>query len=466
MPNQPYIPEFITVHLGSPDAEAPNVTVRFADYIANVASSEIYPTWNESAIRANIYAQISFTLNRIYTEYYPSRGYDFDITNSIARDQSFVNGRDIFENIQEIVNEIFNNYLRRRGNIEPLFAQYCDGIEVTCNGLSQWGSLELAEQGYTPYEIITYYYGDDIDIVQNAPVRGITATVPSYPLRLGSTGDDVRSAQIRLNRISSNFPAIPKISPPFGIFADSTDTAVRSFQEIFGLDPDGIIGKATWYKIQNIYNSVKRINDLNSEGITLEEVTQQFPSTLSEGSRGIGVYTLQYYLSYLSDFYDTIPNVTSDGIFGGGTRASVIAAQNVFGLDPDGVVGEQTWRAIYNAYIGIIRTIPIEYREGNIIPFSGVFLTVGSESESVRVLQEYLNYISDFFAEVPSVTPTGYFGEQTRASVTAYQEVFGLPATGTVGPVTWDSIADTYSDLYNGSRREIDQFPGYDIGNT
>lgn len=466
MPNQPYIPEFITVHLGAPDAQAPNVTVRFADYIANVASSEIYPTWNENAIRANIYAQISFTLNRIYTEYYPSRGYDFDITNSIARDQSFVNGRDIFENIQEIVDEIFNDYLRRRGSVEPLFAQYCDGIEVTCNGLSQWGSLELAEQGYTPYEIITYYYGSDVDIVQNAPVRGITASVPSYPLRLGSTGDDVRSAQIRLNRISANFPAIPKIDPPFGIFADSTDTAVRRFQEVFGLDPDGIIGKATWYKIQNIYNSVKRINDLSSEGITLDEVSLQFPSTLSEGSRGIGVYTLQYYLSYLADFYDMIPAVTSDGIFGTSTRAAVIAAQNVFDLDPDGVVGEQTWRAIYNAYVGIVRTIPVRYREGNTIPFGGVFLTTGSESESVRVLQEYLNFISDFLTEIPSVEPTGYFGSQTQASVTAYQETFGLPVTGTVGPVTWDSIADTYSDLYNGARREISQFPGYNIGNT
>jgi len=461
--NLPFIPEFITVHLGPPDSNSPNVTLPFADYIANVASSEVYPTWPESALRANIYAQISFALNRIYTEYYRSRGYDFDITNSIAIDQSFVNGRDIFDNVQSIVNDIFDSYLRRQGNVEPLFAQYCDGIEVMCNGLSQWGSLDLANRGYSPYEIITYYYGDDIDIVQDAPVQGISASVPSYPLQLGSTGDDVRSIQIRLNRISSNFPAIPKISPPFGVFADSTDAAVRKFQEIFGLTPDGIIGRATWYKIQNIYNSVKRLNALNSEGITLEEITQQFPSVLSEGSRGIGVTSLQYYLDYLSDFYDTIPSVAADGVFGPSTTSAVIAAQNAFGLTPDGVVGEETWRAIYNAYIGIVRTIPIEYRDGNVIPFPGVFLTIGSESEAVRVIQEYLNYISEFYPEIPSVNPTGYYGQITQESVTAFQEQFGLPSTGTVGPVTWDRIADLYSDLYNGSNISRGQFPGYNI---
>lgn len=462
--NIPYIPEFITVHLGPPDSNAPNVTVRFADYIANVASSEVFPTWPESALRANIYAQISFALNRIYTEYYRSRGYDFDITNSIAIDQSFVNGRDIFENIQDIVNDIFNNYLRRQGNVEPLFAQYCDGIEVQCQGLSQWGSLDLANQGLTPYEILTYYYGDDIDIVQNAPVRGITASVPSYPLQLGSTGDDVRSAQIRLNRISANYPAIPKINPPFGYFGDDTDASVKKFQEVFGLTPDGIIGKATWYKIQNIYNSVKRLNALNSEGITLEEITQQFPSVLSEGSRGIGVTSLQYYLNYLSDFYDTIPQVAMDGIFGPSTRDAVIATQNVFGLNPDGVVGEDTWKAIYNAYIGIVRTIPLEFREGNIIPFPGVFLNIGSESDAVRILQEYLNYIADFYPEIPSVNPTGYYGERTQESVTAFQQEFGMEPTGIVGPVTWDRIADVYSDLYTGSQRSSGQFPGYNLG--
>ena len=201
----PVIPEYITVHLGAPDSPAQNVTVPFPDYIKNVASSEIYPTWPESALRANILAQISFALNRIYTEYYPSRGYDFDITNSTAMDQSFVYGRDIFENISRIVDEIFNNYIRRGNNIEPLFAVYCNGTTVTCEGLSQWGSVELANLGYVPYDILRTYYGDDINIVYNAPVSEIEPSVPEILLRLGSVGNDVAFVQTRLNRISANW---------------------------------------------------------------------------------------------------------------------------------------------------------------------------------------------------------------------------------------------------------------------
>lgn len=464
MPNTPYIPEFITVHLGAPDEEAQNVTLPFADYIANVASSEIYPTWPESAIRANVYAQTSFALNRVFTEYYRSRGYDFDITNSIAIDQSFVNGRDIFDNVNRIVREIFTDYISRRGFVEPLYAQYCDGIEVTCNGLSQWGSLSLAEQGYSPYEILTYYYGDNIDIVTDAEVRGISASVPTRPLQLGSTGDDVRTLQIRINRISDNYPAIPKISAPFGVFSYDTEEAVKDFQRAFGLTPDGIVGRATWYNIQQIYNSVKRLNDLNSEGLTLADISQQFPSVLEEGDSNIGVRSLQYYLNYLSDFYNTIPRVAIDGTFGPSTREAVIAAQNTFGLTPDGVVGENTWNAIYDAYLGIVRTIPIEYVEGNTIPFPGVFLRIGVEAPEVRVLQEYLNYISQFYSEIPSINPTGYFGSRTQEAVVAFQNLYGIPATGVVGPVAWNGITSLYNDLYNGSRLGEGQFPGFNVG--
>ncbi|MBO5005809.1 MAG: peptidoglycan-binding protein, partial [Clostridia bacterium] len=259
MATLPVIPENITVHLGAPSSDAPNVTVSFPDYIKNVASSEIYPTWPENALRANIYAQISFALNRIYTEYYRSRGYDFDITNSTAIDQSFVYGRDIFDNISEIVDDIFNDYIVRGGFVEPLFALYCDGTTVTCDGLSQWGSVDLAEQGYIPYDILRYYYGDDINIVMDAPVENIDQSYPSVPLSLGSAGNDVRTVQTRLNRISANYPAIPKISNPNGIFSSETDAAVRKFQEIFSLTADGIVGKATWYRIQSIYNAVKKL---------------------------------------------------------------------------------------------------------------------------------------------------------------------------------------------------------------
>ncbi|MBO7303509.1 MAG: spore cortex-lytic protein, partial [Clostridia bacterium] len=180
--NIPYIPETITVHLGAPNENAENVTLPFLEYITNVASSEIYPTWPENAIRANLYAQISFVLNRIYTEYYPSRGYDFDITNSTAYDQSFVKGRDYFENVAELAAELFNSYIVRQGSVEPLFSAYCDGREVECDGLSQWGTVSLANQGYTPYEILQYYYGNDINIVNDAPVRVPNSSLPTRPL--------------------------------------------------------------------------------------------------------------------------------------------------------------------------------------------------------------------------------------------------------------------------------------------
>ena len=464
MPNLPFIPETITVHLGAPDEYAANVTVSFPEYIANVASSEIYPTWPESAIRANIYAQISFALNRIYTEYYRTRGYGFDITNSTAIDQSFVNGRDIFENVQQIVDEIFTDYIQRQGNVEPLLAQYCNGTTVTCPGLSQWGTVELANRGYSPYEILTYYYGDDINIVTDTPVAGITASVPDRLLRVGVAGDDVRTIQIRLNRIANNYPAIPKIAAPDGIFSYDTEAAVTEFQRIFGLTPDGIVGKATWYRIQLIYNSVKRLNELDSEGITLSEVTQQFPGTLALGDTGNGVANLQYYLSFLSRYYNTIPPVSIDGIFGELTEQSVIGAQNTFGLTPDGVVGTATFDAIYNAYLGIVETIPIRYTEGVILPFPGVTLRLGVEAPEVNVLQEYINYIADTYPQVVPVSVTGYFGSMTEAAVRELQEILGIPSSGIVGAVTWNAIAELYRDLFLGNQLQDGQYPGNELG--
>ena len=224
--NLPVIPEIIRVHLGAPSAEAENVSVSFPNYIKNVASSEIFPTWPESALRANILAQISFALNRVYTEYYPSRGYDFDITNNTAFDQSFVKDRDIFENISAIVDEIFNNYIVRAGNVEPLFATYCNGTTTTCEGLSQWGTVDLANEGLGAYDILTRFYGDDISLVTNAPVAAVEPSELEVLLRLGSAGNDVAFIQLRLNRISSNYPTIPKIPDPDGIFGVVTENAV------------------------------------------------------------------------------------------------------------------------------------------------------------------------------------------------------------------------------------------------
>ncbi len=464
MPELPTIPETITVHLGAPDAPAENVTVPFLDYVANVASSEVYPTWPESAIRANMYAQISFALNRVYTEYYRTRGYDFDITSTTAYDQYYVKGRDVFENIRALAGDLFDNYIRRSGNIEPLFAQYCNGTTVTCSGLSQWGSVSLAENGLTPYEILVFYYGDDIELVRDAPQSGNNGSAPPYPLRLGSQGDDVRVLQIRLNRISANYPSIPKILATDGIFGTDTEAAVRSFQDIFNLTEDGVVGKSTWYTVQNIYIGVKRLNALNSEGITLEEVTKEYPEVLREGSQGDGVRNLQYFLNYLSSYYSSIPPVERDGVFGPSTTAAVKDAQTTFGLSPDGVVGEGTWNAIYRAYRGIVDTIPAEYTEGVTVPYGGIPLRVGAESDSVRLLQEYLNYIANTYTSIPTVTPTGYFGPRTEEAVLAFQNTFGIAPTGVVAAVTWEEITELYDALYLGSGLRDGQYPGYDVG--
>lgn len=464
MPSLPTVPETITVHLGMPSSDAQNVTVPFTDYIKNVASSEIYPTWPEAAIRANIYAQISYALNRVYTRYYPSRGFDFDITNSTAFDQSFVYGRDIFENISRIVDEIFNSYLQRRGSVEPLFAAYCDGVRVTCDGLSQWGSVSLAEEGLTPYEILTTYYGDDIDIVTDVPV-GESPSAPLIPLREGQIGPSIELLQRRLNRISANYPALPKIYPVNGVFGPSTTAAVKEFQRVFDLSPDGVVGTATWYRVLYIYNGIKRLSELNSEGLTLGEISTQYPDLLQNGSEGTGVLVLQYYLSYISAFIPTVPAVGIDGYFGAETERAVRAFQSTYGLPIDGIVGEQTWRELTDVYAGIVASVPVRFSEGVPLPFPGEALTVGSEGESVRVIQEYLNYIAETYSEIPTVTPDGVYGPATRDAVAAFQRLFNIPAPeGTVGAITWVTIASVYEDLYQGHLAEEGQFPGYPIG--
>ena len=351
----PFVPQRITVHLGTPNSDAQNVTVSFSDYVKNVASSEIYPTWDESALRANILAITSFALNRVYTEFYRSRGYDYDITNSTAFDQYFVNGRSFFDNVSRIVDELFDDYLRRPGFVEPLAAKFCNGTTVTCEGLSQWGSQNLAQQGYTSTEILDSYYGD-VEIVTNAPIQGITTSYPGTPLRRGTTGPSVVTVQASLNRIAQSYPAIPKIPVVDGIFGSRTEAAVRKFQEIFNLSPDGIVGPATWYALVRIYVAVTRLAELRSQGQRFYANSWATTDPIEQGDTGIKVEHLQYMLSVLSAYIPEIPPVNIDGIFGNATRAAVIAAQRRFGLPQTGIVDFQTWDEIYDQFSGIENT--------------------------------------------------------------------------------------------------------------
>ena len=444
MPDRPIVPEFITVHLGKPNVAARNVRVPFAQYIKNVASSEIYPTWPENALRANIYAEITFALNRVYTEHYRSRGYDFDITNSTQFDQYYVEGRDIFENISRVVDDIFNDYVVKQGQIQPYFTQYCAG---TCEGLSQWGTVALANQGYTPYRILQYYYGNDIDIVKNAPIKSNTPTYPGTPLRLGTGGEEVVEIQRELNRIAANYPSIPKISGSRGYFEQTTQNAVRQFQKIFNLESDGIVGKDTWYKIKRIYNGVKGLSELYSEGITISEAERKYERVLNKGSRGPSVKILQYYLCFLSYFNLKLPYISVDGIFGDETRDAVLAFQSLYGLDVDGIVGRDTWDMIQNAYAGVLTSLPDEYRSYSSLLYPGYIITTGASGKVVEQLQTYLKTIAANNPSIPDVTVDGYYGEETKKAVLAVQKLEGIEQNGQVGVLTWNAIVSLYNQF-------------------
>ena len=457
----PYIPQTITVHLGAPDSPAPNVTVDFPSYIKNVASSEIFPTWSNSALRANIYAIVSFALNRIYTEWYRSRGYDFDITSSTQYDQKFINNREYFQNIGYIVDELFNDYVQRQGAVEPLFTSFCNGTTSTCDGLSQWGTVDLANNGFTPYEILQYYYGDDINIVKDASVQSTMPSYPGIPLRFGSASNDVKSLQVFLNRISRNYPAIPKIPEINGIFDASTEAAVRVFQAVFDLAVTGVVDEASWYRILYIYTSVKRLAELDSEGVRWDEVSPQFDENVTIGSEGNVVRNLQYYLTVIGAYYEAVLPVEITGYFGEETENSLKSFQRVFGIPETGRLDRATKNDLYRAYMGIVEAVRPEYVSVALYP--GTVLREGARGDSVRIIQEYLTYINQTYPNIPAVSNTGYFGPITRQAVTEFQRQFGLNPNGIIGGATWDAIAGVYSDLRFGFDKRPYQNPGYTI---
>ncbi len=457
----PFVPTYITVHLGAPDENANNVTVSFPDYIKNVASSEIYPTWDESAIYANIYAQISYALNKIYTEFYRSRGYDFDITNSTAVDQKFIYGRNIFSNIDRIVDNIFNDYIRRVGFAEPLAAKYCDGINVTCDGLSQWGSESLANQGYSSFDILQYYYGNDIELVNNAPVRAAVRSYPGYPISRGDTGIYVNIIQTELNQISNHYPAIDKIYPVDGIFGPATENSVKQFQEIFNLNPDGIVGKDTWYKLVYAYVGNLRLNELNSEGQRLFGAELSYPDAISLGDRGEKVSDLQFFLAVISSVDGRIPPVVIDGIFGDDTENAVRAFQREYGLVENGVVDGQTWDEIYDEFKGVAdRVYGEEGFDVNGYPYPGYAIREGDAGENVLRIQRQLNAIANSNDAISTVAEDGVFGANTRRAVEEFQNYYGLEVDGIVGRQTWGAIQQVFLSIFSAVNTSAKQFPG------
>lgn len=458
--DEPFIPEYITVHLGRPsNTAAKNVTIRFADYIKNVCCSEIYPTWPVEALKANIYAQISLALNRVFTEWYRSRGYDYDITNSTAYDQYFVPGRNIYDNINILVNDIFNIYLRKPGRVEPFYAEYCNGTTATCPGMSQWGSYELAQGGATAAQILNNYYGE-LEFVETDDIRGTEESYPGYPLREGSSGEAVRTLQLQLVRIAINYPSIPLITAD-GVFGPDTTQAVRKFQQIFNLTQDGIVGKGTWYQISRIYVGIKKLAELTSEGERSDYGIQEYPGTpLRRGSQGIEVVELQYYLSIIAEYNENISQLSIDGRYGASTEQAVRNFQKEYVLPVDGVVGKVTWDKIIDIFGGIKENVNVPGTGLGTRLYPGNPVSFGDAGTNVRYIQQILNAISGTYPQIPAVTVDGEFGAATQRSVIRFQQLFGLAADGVVGRNTWNELNSVYRQTQDNSSIVVRPFPG------
>ncbi|MCL2322872.1 MAG: peptidoglycan-binding protein, partial [Oscillospiraceae bacterium] len=460
------IPDYITVHLGIPtNADARNVRVRFIDYVKNVASSEIFATWPRNSLLANIHVIVTFALNRIYTEWYPSRGYPFNITNSTAYDQFYKDGAQIFESISKLVDEYFNTYAHRAGVSSPFFTSFCNGTTSKCDGLSQWGTVTLANEGKTALEILRYYYPKDIVLSISQNIGGITESFPGTALTVGSQGESVRKMQNYLNRIRVNFPSIPIISNPNGVFGTDTANAVRVFQNTFNLTSDGVIGKTTWNKISFIFAGVARLAELDSEGQRYSIGLNPPTTVLTLGSRGADVNELQFILNAISPYYPSIPVLIMDSDFGVSDKNAVIEFQKTFGLTADGIVNSITWNKLYAVYRGIKENAPVEPKPpvelppSGIPPYPGTPLRVGSTGANVSLMQTYLKTIRMVYPYIPSLTVTGIFSEETKAAVIAFQNFYGLTPDGIIGPATWNKIAEVYRFVTNGTSTSL-EYPG------
>ena len=438
----PIVPNNITVHLGKPDEAARDITVPFTDYISNVASSEIYPTWPKNALIANIYVIISFALNRIYNEWYRSKGYNFDITSSPSFDQKYTENRSTYEVIDNIVEDIFNNYVVKGSQVQPYFTRYCDGRVTTCSGLSQWGTVTLANQGKTPLEILRYYYGSDINIKYNAQVGDATEGYPGSPVGLGSAGNPVLAIQRDLRRIRKNYPAIPNITNTLGIYDDETVNAVKKFQKIFSLPITGTVDKATWYKIKYVYNSVKKLADIYSEGLSEDEITFLYTDKLEYGDTGIEVEYVHYFLDALAFLDNDIPRLPTNSIYTNNTITMVKAFQKKYNLPVTGIFTYSDWQILKKAYNNILKSFPSEYQEYVNELYPDYFLLRGMSGEDVKRFQRFLLAICKYDKSIPGVRVNGIFDELTEKSVKKLQRDYGFDINGVVGPLLWRKVVE------------------------
>ena len=403
--------------------------------------------WPEQALRANIHCQISLALNRIYTEWYPSKGYSFNITNSTSYDQYYVHGRTVFDVMVRLTDDIFNTYIRKTGTVNPYYAEYCDGKSVTCPGLKQWGTVTLANQGRNALSILKYYYGNNIEIIRTNNIQSIPQSYPGSPLRQGSTGAAVFTLQRQLNRITKDYPFLGLLTVD-GIFGRKMTETVKKFQKQFNLTADGVVGRSTWYKISYIYVSVKDLAELTSEGETFSGTLPDGSwnlgsSVLKQGSTGSEVEQVQFWLGTLAQYESSIPSVTVDGVYGSGTAAAVRAFQRRYGLTVDGIVGHTTWTELYDQF----RSIQSDNGTPNAYP--GTPLREGSSGQNVRLVQFWLKIARTVYTSLANVTVDGKFGAGTAAAVQRFQRYFGLTSDGVVGRITWNKLYEVYNDIAN-----------------
>lgn len=449
-----HIPEFITVHLGAPGSEARDITVTFPEYIKIVASCEIYPTWPESAVRAILYVQISHALHRCMSGWYRRMNYPFDITWSPVYDQRFVPGRCTYARLNRMADELFNSCLCPKGSREPFSFRQC---ENAARLPSRWTFVALAESGMGFREILQNTLGNDIVILTGLPVH---LPFPSSfkPARPGDTGKAVRALQIRLNRVSRNYPCISKINPADGTFGEQTQNALRLFRRHFQL-PDGDSADApAFHRLAFCYAAAKRLSDLHSLKLSVQELPHGYPGVLRAGDSGTGVKLLQLYLTAAGIFRPYCAPVRLTDTFDRAMETAVVTFQKTNGLEPDGIVGETTWLHLERIYNGIVRCCPLE---GGIPPRLAHTLKQGSLGDDVRRAQQYLSMAALTFPSLSRPPVNGLYGAKMVAAVRSFQKEFDLPVTGTVNQNTWEVLCSLYSDLITGYDKQPEQNPGF-----
>ncbi len=438
------IPEFITVHIGDLNKCDEIITIPFIDYIKNVACSSIYPTWRDEAIRANVYSIVSFALNRVYSQWYRSKGYGFEITSSENRDQMYVKGRNLFRNICNIVDECFDNYINIEGYNQPILAK-CVNENESKNTLSRWGSFDLAEKGFSASDILKKYYGEEINIREAQNIEGVLKKYEGTELSKGSSGYDVKIIQKELNEISKKYKGINIILDEDGIFGDNTEKAVKNFQSIFGLKVDGIVGKVTWNRISLIYSLIKKVFGYAED---IEEEQQGFRE-LKIGSKGNDVLNIQKSINYIFSEYKDLPKLKEDGYYGNETKKAVELFQQLFGLVVDGVVGKNTLDRIEYVkknlrFLKSFLKLQLDNNKSNnsmdenkrnygklediLIP-----LKKSDIGENVKILQRELNKLSNYYGFIEKISEDGVFGNKTESSLINFQKKFSLRVDGVFG---------------------------------